>query len=246
KPHHVSFQILSYIEATAYFINILAPAKLPCRDKERGLANPLVEMKIAPTSKWKTNYIGSTFGWTRTDRDGNRKHHSGIDLYAEPGTPLYAICNGVISKTDKYVTCQPMRIGKKTYPPGYKGDENGAGNRFTLEGTIDGEIVKFSYWHLDAGKPVAINPRTGQPFRPGDRVYRGEVIAYSGRTGNANEIEFPHLHLTVTKNGSRINPEDYLNGKVSRSPDNRKISSTEITGIKCDEEDKELFADYAF
>ncbi len=246
KPFHVSFQIRSDIEATAYFINILAPAKLPCWDKERGLANPLVEMKIAPTSKWKTNYIGSTFGWTRTDRDGNRKHHSGIDLYAEPGTPLYAICDGVISKTDKYVTCQPMRIGSKLYPPGYEGDQDGAGNRFTLEGNINGETVKFSYWHLDAGKPVAINPRTGQPFRPGDRVYRGEVIAYSGRTGNAFDVHFPHLHLTVTKNGSRINPEDYLNGKITRSPDKRKISSTEITGIKCDEEDKELFADYAF
>lgn len=231
-----AFLIRTDIEATAYFGSVLEEGKLPCWDKSTGVGNPLVEMSLAPTGRWNTNFIGSTFGNTRW-WNGQKKNHSGIDLYAEPGTPLYAMCDGRISMTQKYVTVQPMRIGQDEYPAWYKGDTNGAGNRFSIECLIGGQVVIFSYWHLSADNPVAINPRTGRPFRPGDKVYRGEVIAYSGCTGNAYEVPYPHLHLTAQQNGKRVNPEIYLNGIVSRES-NGAVRSTKITGIKCDEEDK--------
>lgn len=232
-----AFQIRTDIEATAYFGSVLEEGKLPCWDKSTGIGNPLVEMSLAPTSTWNPDFRGSTYGLTRVDEYGNRLSHSGIDLYAEPGTPLYAMCDGKISEKQKYVVEQPMRIGRKKYPSWYKGDTDGAGNRFSLECLIGGQVVDFSYWHLSADNPVAINPRTGRPFRPGDKVYRGEVIAYSGRTGNAWDVKFPHLHLTVHKNGKRVNPEIYLNGIVSRES-NGAVRLKKITGIKCDEDGK--------
>ena len=231
-----AFLIRTDIEATAYFGSVLEEGKLPCWDKSTGIGNPLVEMSLAPTGQWNTNFIGSTFGNTRW-WNGQKKNHSGIDLYAESGTPLYAMCDGKISMTQKYVTEQPMRIGQDEYPAWYKGDTNGAGNRFSIECLIGGQVDIFSDWHLSADDPVAINPRTGRPFRPGDKVYRGEVIAYSGCTGNAYEVPYPHLHLTVLQNGKQVNPEIYLNGIVSRES-NGAVRSTKITGIKCDEEDK--------
>ncbi|MDE7127410.1 MAG: M23 family metallopeptidase [Bacteroidales bacterium] len=246
KSAHCSFQIKSDIESTAYFDSLLEPAKKPCWDKATGKTNPLVEMSLAPTSRWAKNYVGSTYGLTRIDNNGKRKSHSGIDLYAEPGTHLYAICDGVISRKHPYVTGQPMRIDDE-YPLGYTGDKNAAGNRFTLEGEVNGNTINFSYWHLNVGTPIAINPRTGRPFAPGDKVYRGELIAYSGRTGNAGDVDFAHLHLTVKDaKGNLLNPEDYLNGIVSDTLSNgrRAVYSTAITGIKCDEEENEMSAIY--
>lgn len=80
----------------------------------------------------------------------------------------------------------------------------------------------IGHWHLQGGRPVAENPRTGKPYAPGDIVYRGELIAYSGRTGNAYNVPEPHLHLSFKiKNayGKYVNsnPEELINGKVNWS-----------------------------
>ena len=50
--------------------------------------------------------------------------------------------------------------------------------------------------------------------KTGQRVVKGEHIGYMGDTGNARGN---HLHFDLTKNGSRVNPIDYLyvyNGQV--------------------------------
>ena len=244
KKENYTFQIEKDMVSTAYFDYLLQPVKKPCLNEETGIMNPLAEMKLAPTGKGATNFIGSTFGHTR---EGGSKFHDGIDLYAEPGTPLYAMCDGTISRSERYVTEQPVRIGKDKYPPGYSGDVNDAGNRFTLEGIVNGKKIKYSYWHLNEGTPIAINPRTGKPFKRGDKVYQGEVIAYSGKTGNANDVDFPHLHLVVKdEKGNKLNPEDYINGSVSDTESNgrREIKETKIIGIKCDESDDDIYTFY--
>ncbi len=43
--------------------------------------------------------------------------------------------------------------------------------------------------------------------KKGTRVVAGQVVAYSGQTGNATG---PHLHFTLEKDGIRLDPEHYL------------------------------------
>ena len=45
--------------------------------------------------------------------------------------------------------------------------------------------------------------------KKGDRVRRGQVIARSGKTGNA---ERPKVHFELRKNSTPVNPKKYLNG----------------------------------
>ena len=237
KAAEVVITVDKDIESTAYFANPLEVVKRPCWDKETGKANPLVEMELAPTDKADKQILGATFGMTRFSRT---RKHSGLDLYAEPGTPIYSMFDGVVALP--YVTEQPTKTDQE-YPADYMGDKNNAGNRIYIQSSVNGEKIAVGYWHLMEGTPVAINPRTGRPFKVGDTVYQGELIAYTGITGNAYNVPNPHLHLSV-KNGSGVfvDPEDYINGKVSASQVNglRTVNSTDIKGINCDDEEKEL------
>ena len=56
---------------------------------------------------------------------------------------------------------------------------------------------------------------TGRNFAvsAGDRVRRGDVIAYVGATGEATG---PHLHYQLMLDGRTIDPEPYLNGIPQR------------------------------
>lgn len=193
--------ITSHITATAHFD--LLPQ---CISGNK--ANPLGIMRLEPPKG--TNIPGATFGETRRNEDGSPKKHKGIDLAGPVGTPVYAMFDGEIGP--KYITGQPDKIGKH-YPDGYTGDKNDAGNRIYIESTLEGKSVMIGYTHLRAGNPVAINPRTGRPFVPGDHVYQGDVIGYIGHTGNASP-EFPHLHITIYENGIIINPVKYLNATI--------------------------------
>lgn len=238
KAAEVVITVDKDIESTAYFANPLEVVKRPCWDKETGKANPLVEMELAPTDKEDKQILGATFGMTRFSRT---RKHSGLDLYAEPGTPIYSMFDGVVALP--YVTEQPTRNDNGEYPLNYIGDDNPAGNRIYIQSSVNGEKIAVGYWHLMEGTPVAINPRTGRPFKVGDTVYQGELIAYTGITGNAYDVPNPHLHLSVkNSSGVFVNPEDYINGKVSSSQVSglRTVNSTEIKNINCDEEEKEI------
>lgn len=230
----VVLHVTEDVSATAYFHHLLAAGPYrPCYDAERGVYNPLKEMILAPTGKKVKNYIGSTFGMTRY---GGTKSHKGLDLYAEPGTPVYAMYDGEISKVEAYVVEQPDRTSAE-WPIGYRGDRNPAGNRFSVDCMIDGVVVTFVFWHLQADNPVAVNPRTGNVFKPGDKVYAGEIVGYTGKTGNAYNVSYKHLHLGVKCNRTYVNPEDYINGKVSwNNAVKTQVLRPEILGIRCQEE----------
>ena len=234
RGESVTMIIRSNINATAYFRLLLesGPAR-PCYDSERKIYNPLKDMIIAPTGLGATNFIGSTYGMTR---DQGAKKHQGLDLYAPEGTPVYAMYDGIISTNQNFVTSQPNRKYDE-WPVGYTGDTNGAGNRFSIESEVDGNTIYFVYWHMMAETPMAINPRTGKTFKPGDEVFAGEVVGYTGRTGNAFNVPFPHLHLGVRSNRGYLNPEYFINGSVRWSNDSKtNLSETEIDNIRCDEE----------
>ena len=226
----------SDVNSTAYFKKLLESGPVrPCLDTLTGIMNPLMEMSLAPSNIWSSNYKGATFGMTRGE-----KFHNGIDLYAEPGTPIYSMLDGVVNSS-VYIVDQPLRSEKyktiNNYPPEYNGDTDGAGNRIYVDTDINGDKLSIGYWHLLSDTPVAINPRTGRPFAPGDIVYQGEIIAYSGRTGNAYNVPFAHLHLLIKKNNKIVDPEFYLNGNLAtQGKDKQKyVSSTKISNIKCNE-----------
>lgn len=182
----------------------------PCRNDDKGKANPLVMMALMPPNRY--NIGGARFGYTRVNEYGEKKFHQGIDLIAEPNTPVYALFSGTI--VGPYVTEQPNRIGDK-YPDGYIGDKNGAGNRFGVRSKVNGKTIIVYYWHLSADYPVAM--RNGEPLKVGDYIQAGTIIGYTGVTGNAN-AEFPHLHLSIKDEaGNWIDPELYLNATVSSS-----------------------------
>lgn len=81
----------------------------------------------------------------------------------------------------------------------------------------DGGKVISAGWAGNYGNLIIIDHENGYKtyyahnsklkVKKGDRVYRGQVISYSGATGN---VTGPHLHFEVRKNGVPINPLGYV------------------------------------
>ena len=204
------------IESTAYFND---GTEYPCRDSVSRKMNPLKEMSVAPSNQYG-NYLGGTFGMTRKDAKGNPIKHEGLDLAAVPGTPVFAMFTGEITdiKTDA-----PDKYVARSY-----------GNRIRISSkVIDSndttkiQSISVLYAHLQYQNAVGRNPRTGRQFDVGDLVYQGELIGYSGKTGNAYNVSVKHLHLGVKNDGSWVDPAPYINGTINVS------AQGAITGIKC-------------
>lgn len=148
--------------------------------------------------------------------------HQGIDLFANIGTPVYAPVNAkVVEKKlsnsyGKTITLEVesneleiLRI-RRTYINYQLAYENKGeminGNNFNDNSTS----YYLFYAHLSECS-VNIN----------DNVIAGQIIGYSGDTGNAKGIKNPHLHFEIrsTKNAPkgldyRINPALYLQAKI--------------------------------
>lgn len=93
------------------------------------------------------------------------------------------------------------------------------------------------YAMYDGKISMDVNPRTGTTFKPGDEVFAGEIVGYTGRTGNAYDVDYPHLHLAILSGSEYLNPVFFINGSVQWSDDSRtNLSDTEINNIRCDEE----------
>lgn len=242
----LEFLVNRDVTSTAYFASMtgdhndpLDPLNRPCFSKATNVGNPLYYMSIASPG-W-SGLRGGTFGYVR---NGGERFHNGLDLFAEEGTPIYAMIDGEISSY-RYVVEQPNR-DKIGYPSEYKGNKSDTGNRVYIKGQNNNRDVMVGYWHLQAGTPVAINPRTGEAFKPGDVIYRGELLGYTGRTGNAYDVTNKHLHLVyMVKNSSGgyvfANPEDIINGSVNwkdGDPSTKRIIGGKIIGVECDTEDK--------
>ncbi|MDP3259011.1 MAG: M23 family metallopeptidase, partial [Thermodesulfovibrionales bacterium] len=111
--------------------------------------------------------------------------------------------------------------GKRKHPKSGEEDfHNGIdvsappGNPVTV--TADG-IVSFSGWNGGSGNLVVVEHGFGystfyahskmNAVKVGQRVKKGDVIAYVGSTGNTTG---PHLHYEVWKNGSPVNPKSFI------------------------------------
>lgn len=212
----VSFKIERDMVSHAFFVW----GEKPCM-KQDHTGNPLINMSVAPSGFNWDNWNGGTFGWTRSDynKAGELvpKYHSGLDLAAPIGTPVYSMYNGTVYST--YTTATGDEVGSE--------DNSSFGNDIRITTTLpNGQTILVLYAHLQTGNPIAINPRTSKPFQEGDIIFAGEMIAYSGKTGNAYNVRHPHVHLGIRtinfgkdKNkdtfGPWLNPDNYINGEYT-------------------------------
>lgn len=67
-----------------------------------------------------------------------------------------------------------------------------------------GYLIKIQH---DNGDETYYAHLSKMSVKVGDRVYKGQVIAKSGTTGN---VTGPHLHFEIRKNGKTVNPINYL------------------------------------
>lgn len=126
-------------------------------------------------------------------RSGMSTGHQGTDIFASKGTPLIAVVDGTIGTMF--------------------GNSGRGGYRLWVEGDNG---FNYYYAHLNNDAP-GTNDGSGGPATayapgivPGVHVTAGQVIAYSGNSGEA-ETTPPHLHFGITNGGENyINPYPYL------------------------------------
>ncbi len=127
--------------------------------------------------------ITSGFGWRATppgtiDFYGQGGYmHTGIDFGAACGTPVYAAAAGTV------------------FSSGWAND--GGGNNVKIShGVVQGNSLTTIYYH-----------NTSVTVSAGQRVSQGQLIAYSGTTGNSTGC---HSHFETWLNGRAVNPMNLL------------------------------------
>lgn len=134
--------------------------------------------------KWVLNSVVITAGWTYNDGGS----HRALDFRAPIGTPVYAAEKGTISMVHNW-------DGKYT-----KDDTNSYGNAIKIKhDNYKAKSLETLYAHLSK---ICV--------KLGDVVQEGQLIGYSGNTGNcainADGTRQAHLHYEVRYNGTRVNP----------------------------------------
>ena len=125
-----------------------------------------------------------TAGWTYSDGSA----HNALDFRAAEGTPVYAAEDGQVNQVQNWT-------GSKTGMQSY-------GNMVRIRHSdYNGRFLFTRYAHLST-----IVVKNGQWVKAGD------VIGYSGNTGNSTA---PHLHFEVIYNYNRVNPLNWLSSAFS-------------------------------
>ena len=139
-------------------------------------------------------YISSYFGKRTSPTSGASSYHSGIDIPASENAKIYAIEDAIITFASW-----------------------GAGGGYTIVLELENfPEISVSYCHLSPNYIVRIN----------QYVKKGELIAYVGPKNvygisnnpykdlNGNPTNGAttgsHLHLTIKKDGTAVNPLDYF------------------------------------
>jgi len=117
--------------------------------------------------------------------------HSGVDIYAANGTPLYSILQGTVVDIHNI-------------------DDNDLGKSITIKSTTNIGVVYLMYCHLSEIE-----------VKVGDEVKKGDNIGKTGITGNASSIAVSrrHVHIEASTDGvfwggtTRIDPEQFITTK---------------------------------
>lgn len=169
------------------------------------------ELRGAFGDRWKP--AKSLFGAVRQTNLGQRRHN-GVDIYA-PSILLPAATQVVASVK-----------GKLTFKSG--NDNNALGSRAWISFPFEGKMYRFIYGHLLAfnGQERVVSP--------------GELIGYSGCTGNANDdglcagknkcgLDTGHVHLMLVNDSEEkfVDPLPALGWKLRYQQDARDVDCSQ-------------------
>lgn len=153
--------------------------------------------------KIRRNSPSHLFGRVRRDANGNPRNHQGFDYYAPTGTPILSVGDGVV---------HTVQSGHSSY-----------GLNVTIRHNRGKGYVYSFYAHLNG----VVNG-----IKSGKVVRKGEIIGYSGTSGNAKGFtgEDQHLHFEC-----RTSPGHQLGLGGKENPNNivaTKFSASNIRGSK--------------
>ncbi len=140
--------------------------------------------------------VTSQFG---DERDHGARLHRGVDFLSELGEPVRAVAAGVVIEAGAQFRRRGIvNIDPKTTPliPAGRFGPQGLLVRIQHAGQ-----VQTLYAHL-----IAYNVRVGQ------RVERGQLLGYVGRTGMKESDA--HLHFGLFKDGEAVDPETVMETSV--------------------------------
>ena len=170
--------------------------------EESSLCNPLMRMEIRFDGLQNVGGLRTVnrarFGMVR---NGGTRPHQGVDLYAQPGTKVFAVASGEIVRIRHHDASYGQDILLRFRP------DRSVASFLKMSGSLspDGTLYVL-YAHLSS-----ISARLGP-------VKRGEVIGATGASGNADQ-RYPHLHFEIRKVKSpgpglhnRLNPELIFSG----------------------------------
>ena len=114
--------------------------------------------------------------------------HYGVDILTPLDTPIIATKSGTVIEVENGWTIQMGTSGMASY-----------GNYVLID---HGEGIASRYAHLNSAS-VSV----------GDTVSQGQLIGYSGTTGNSSG---PHLHFEIRVDGTRVDPLEYVDPENPR------------------------------
>lgn len=144
---------------------------------------------------WPLEEHTITAGWYYSDG----KPHRAIDLRAAVGTPVYAAEYGTVDWVQTWDGCSTS--GDQSY----------------------GNLVRIRHADYNGGKLQTLYAHLQRvTVKNGQAVREGEVIGYSGNTGNSTG---PHLHFEVRLNGTRCNPLNWLDDDFTTAYSSVKLGN---------------------
>ena len=162
------------------------------------------DMEIAPTQAGGKK--AGMFGDVRKDKKQNPRHHNGMDIATQVGTPFVAMCDGKVEFAG-YNLPSPSKPGFNCWiDPKDKLCKSAFGNFIRVKSTVHGKKVVIAYAHLSQNDVTV-----------GQTVKQGQVLGLSGNSGNASADKdiVPHVHITTYEkiNGKEmaVDPAPYFN-----------------------------------
>ncbi len=196
--------------------------------------DPLDKMEICLFSQgghykpWNASFGETRENIPEGEKDYAPRDHTGVDLFAPIGMPVYACLDGVYHIVGKkygtaYLVVDKDEIEtlKNMYNKNYKIIYNYAGNPYNYNvKTLKGELLFGSQFNINSPNFV-IRYQHLSSFESklnGKHVKRGTIIGRTGITGAGDNNYGPHLHFEIgnsagTGLNDKANPAAFVNIK---------------------------------